>query len=350
MDGETERKLSAIILAEARKLKAQADEVGVGAFLRPHVRYRPNSQFLRATVNSVEYGMCLPLMVSQMSFSGKHHVFVEEMWFSCVLTVSFLPARCISGNKVAEMREMWQQRQKELVQGNSRTFHTGDIRCKNTDMKSHASEDLRIEETSRLWEERDTPRRKRSPQGSRHEESSDHRTWARIGHREATETVREHRKEWELTGNSQAQQRDMCQNHGMQRQTDDAEADDDRWQMDEGAWLGASGVVEGGRLDSPYPQTVVPRQDGDVITHISDQQEEKDNWRAGVRSKSQQPDDGETLMSRHKRSRGLDHGLTDEELAAFLRSRLDHPFFCVKLHFPAFLSTYWCCYALILRA
>ena len=60
MDGETERKLAAIILAEARKLKARADEVGVGAFLRPNVRYRPNSQFLRATVNSVEYGTYLP--------------------------------------------------------------------------------------------------------------------------------------------------------------------------------------------------------------------------------------------------------------------------------------------------
>ncbi|GJP32211.1 hypothetical protein CLOM_g16807 [Closterium sp. NIES-68] len=55
MDGETERKLAALILAEAQRLKARAAEEGVRAYLKPHVRYRPNPQFLKATVQSVEY-------------------------------------------------------------------------------------------------------------------------------------------------------------------------------------------------------------------------------------------------------------------------------------------------------
>lgn len=51
MDGETERKLAAIILGEAQRLRAQAAEEGI---LRPHVRFRPNSQFLKATVQGIQ--------------------------------------------------------------------------------------------------------------------------------------------------------------------------------------------------------------------------------------------------------------------------------------------------------
>ncbi|CAI5463252.1 unnamed protein product [Closterium sp. Yama58-4] len=74
MDGETERKIAALILAEAQRLKARAAEEGVRAYLKPHVRYRPNSQFLRATVQSVEYA-----------------------------------------NRVADVNEMWKERELELA-------------------------------------------------------------------------------------------------------------------------------------------------------------------------------------------------------------------------------------------
>ncbi|CAI5954756.1 unnamed protein product [Closterium sp. NIES-64] len=75
MDGETERKIAALILAEAQRLKARAVEEGVRAYLKPHVRYRPNSQFLRATVQSVEYA-----------------------------------------NRVADVNEMWKERELELAE------------------------------------------------------------------------------------------------------------------------------------------------------------------------------------------------------------------------------------------
>ncbi|CAI5959039.1 unnamed protein product [Closterium sp. NIES-65] len=75
MDGETERKIAALILAEAQRLKARAAEEGVRAYLKPHVRYRPNSQFLRATVQSVEYA-----------------------------------------NRVADVNEMWKERELELAE------------------------------------------------------------------------------------------------------------------------------------------------------------------------------------------------------------------------------------------
>lgn len=51
MDGETERKLAAIILGEAQRLRAQASEE---VALRPHIRFRPNSQFLKATVQGIQ--------------------------------------------------------------------------------------------------------------------------------------------------------------------------------------------------------------------------------------------------------------------------------------------------------
>eukprot|EP00897_Mesotaenium_endlicherianum_P007225 jgi/Mesen1/6530/ME000333S05835 len=54
MDAATERKMAALIMAQAARLKRQADEEGILACLNPKVRARPNSQFLRATVRSVE--------------------------------------------------------------------------------------------------------------------------------------------------------------------------------------------------------------------------------------------------------------------------------------------------------
>ena len=240
------------------------------------------------------------------------------------LFVCFFSACFISGNKVADMREMWQQRQKELAQPNSRPLHTDGTRCKDSDEANHVSEDSGIEESSRQWGERDAHRRKRSPQRSRHDQCSDGPSRARVGRRGATEMVRDRRSDWEVTGNNQAQQRDMHPNHGRQRQMDDVEADHDRWQMDEGVSFGASGVVEGGRSDSPYPQTVAPKQVGDDIAHINDRHEENAHVRAGARSTRQQADDDEALTNRHERSSSQDHGITDEELAAFLRSRFGH--------------------------
>lgn len=55
MDLETENRLAAMLVEEARRLQAQADKEGVLAYLhRPNVRGRPNSRFLTATVLGVE--------------------------------------------------------------------------------------------------------------------------------------------------------------------------------------------------------------------------------------------------------------------------------------------------------
>lgn len=56
MDGVTERKLTALILEEAARLKKQAEEDGVHAYLHPKKRYRPNSRFLQTAVLGVERG------------------------------------------------------------------------------------------------------------------------------------------------------------------------------------------------------------------------------------------------------------------------------------------------------
>ncbi|KAJ6821488.1 arginine/serine-rich coiled-coil protein 2-like [Iris pallida] len=55
MDLETENRLAALLMEEARRLRAQADKEGVHSYLcKPNVRGRPNSRFLTATVLGVE--------------------------------------------------------------------------------------------------------------------------------------------------------------------------------------------------------------------------------------------------------------------------------------------------------
>ncbi|KAG0483376.1 hypothetical protein HPP92_011460 [Vanilla planifolia] len=55
MDLETENRLAALLMEEARRLRREADKEGVLAYLRePNVRGRPNSRFLTATVRGVE--------------------------------------------------------------------------------------------------------------------------------------------------------------------------------------------------------------------------------------------------------------------------------------------------------
>ncbi|KAG0480893.1 hypothetical protein HPP92_011751 [Vanilla planifolia] len=55
MDLETENRLAALLMEEARRLRREADKEGVLAYLRKsNVRGRPNSRFLTATVRGVE--------------------------------------------------------------------------------------------------------------------------------------------------------------------------------------------------------------------------------------------------------------------------------------------------------
>jgi hypothetical protein len=57
MDLGTENRLAALLLEEARRLRAQAEKEGVHAYLqKPNVRHRPNSRFLAATVLGVQQG------------------------------------------------------------------------------------------------------------------------------------------------------------------------------------------------------------------------------------------------------------------------------------------------------
>lgn len=74
MDPESEKQLAALIMEEAKRLRMRADREGVHAYLeKPTVRGRPNSQFLTATVRSVQ-----------------------------------------QANRMAEINEMWRLREKEL--------------------------------------------------------------------------------------------------------------------------------------------------------------------------------------------------------------------------------------------
>lgn len=67
MDLETENRLAALLMDEARRLRAEADREGVGVHIRqPNVRGRPNSRFLTATVLGVE--------------QANRAVQVNEMW------------------------------------------------------------------------------------------------------------------------------------------------------------------------------------------------------------------------------------------------------------------------------
>ncbi|GMY38844.1 protein FAM133 isoform X4 [Fagus crenata] len=74
MDLETENRIASMLLKEAAELRRQAEREGVHAYLRqPKERFRPNSRFLTATVLGVQ-----------------------------------------QANRVVEVNEMWQARQKEL--------------------------------------------------------------------------------------------------------------------------------------------------------------------------------------------------------------------------------------------
>ncbi|URE13890.1 hypothetical protein MUK42_24676 [Musa troglodytarum] len=55
MDLETENRLAALVMEEARRLRLQAEKEGVHVYLhQPNVRGRPNSRFLTATVLGVQ--------------------------------------------------------------------------------------------------------------------------------------------------------------------------------------------------------------------------------------------------------------------------------------------------------
>ncbi|KAJ8476843.1 hypothetical protein OPV22_020570 [Ensete ventricosum] len=55
MDLETENRLAALLMEEARRLRLQAEKEGVHVYLhQPNVRGRPNSRFLTATVLGVQ--------------------------------------------------------------------------------------------------------------------------------------------------------------------------------------------------------------------------------------------------------------------------------------------------------
>ncbi|KAL2327110.1 hypothetical protein Fmac_020537 [Flemingia macrophylla] len=67
MDLETENRLAALLMKEAAELRRQSETEGVLAYLRkPHVRHRPNSLFLTATVRGVQ--------------QANRSVEVNEMW------------------------------------------------------------------------------------------------------------------------------------------------------------------------------------------------------------------------------------------------------------------------------
>jgi hypothetical protein len=69
MDLGTENRLAALLLEEARRLRAQAEKEGVHAYLqKPNVRHRPNSRFLAATVLGVQQGWFPSLSFCLMCF------------------------------------------------------------------------------------------------------------------------------------------------------------------------------------------------------------------------------------------------------------------------------------------
>jgi hypothetical protein len=71
MDLGTENRLAALLLEEARRLRAEAEKEGVHAYLqKPNVRHRPNSRFLTATVLGVQQGsFASPLHFVSCTFS-----------------------------------------------------------------------------------------------------------------------------------------------------------------------------------------------------------------------------------------------------------------------------------------
>ncbi|XP_057859639.1 uncharacterized protein LOC131068476 [Cryptomeria japonica] len=98
MDPDTEKKLAALIMEEAKMLRLQADKEGVHAYLaKPKVRGRPNSQFLTATVRGVQ-----------------------------------------QANRMADVNEMWRLREKELEL--EQRIHENQSRKYQKNMPSESSE------------------------------------------------------------------------------------------------------------------------------------------------------------------------------------------------------------------
>jgi hypothetical protein len=81
MDLGTENRLAALLLEEARRLRAQAEKEGVHAYLqKPNVRHRPNSRFLAATVLGVQQGMfASPLHFVRCTFAFGELVFPADV-------------------------------------------------------------------------------------------------------------------------------------------------------------------------------------------------------------------------------------------------------------------------------
>lgn len=106
MDPKLEHRLAAIIMARARRLKEQAEEEGVSAYLHPKIRARPNPRFLSATVQGVE-----------------------------------------QANRMADMNEMWSQRTKELHQSPPMTarWSKSELASKPRDQSVRASSPPDIE-------------------------------------------------------------------------------------------------------------------------------------------------------------------------------------------------------------
>lgn len=75
MDLETENRLAALLMEEARRLRLEAEKEGVHVYLhQPNVRGRPNSRFLTATVLGVQQGLLHSFFLFGFSFSilGDH--------------------------------------------------------------------------------------------------------------------------------------------------------------------------------------------------------------------------------------------------------------------------------------
>ncbi|XP_051199403.1 uncharacterized protein [Lolium perenne] len=97
MDLGTENRLAALLLEEARRLRAEAEKEGVHAYLqKPNVRHRPNSRFLTATVLGVQ-----------------------------------------QANRVVEVNEMWRARGKELeLESKMETRTSGGVDSRSQKRKS----------------------------------------------------------------------------------------------------------------------------------------------------------------------------------------------------------------------
>lgn len=113
MDLGTENRLAALLLEEARRLRAEAEKEGVHAYLqKPSVRHRPNSRFLTATVLGVQ-----------------------------------------QANRVVEVNEMWRAREKEMeLESKMKTRVNG-----RTDSTSHKRKNYSRDQSFSYKTEQDRP-------------------------------------------------------------------------------------------------------------------------------------------------------------------------------------------------